>query len=266
MIVDGKGLAREILEGIRTQIDALGVQLQLAAVCVEGDAALTSFVRLKQKAAQSIGIQFSSYFVGSKERAEETLKFLAADPDVHGILLELPIPDAWDRNALLALIPPDKDVDALNPENEGAFEDSTTTVLPPAVVALRYALDTYTIPCAGARAAVIGAGQLIGRPVAHWLRQQGASVDVVDIDTPNPQRIVAAADIVVSGAGAPGLVTGAWIKEGAAVFDFGFHEGKGDVDLTSVQPKAGVLAKVPGGMGPLVVAAVLENLVALATK
>lgn len=264
-IVDGRGMANEILSGIRAQVEALGVPLQLAAVCVDGDVALASFVRLKQKAAQSVGIQFSSYFVQSQAHAEETLRFLAADPAVQGILLELPVPQSWDRKALLALIPPDKDVDALSPASEAAFERNESTVLPPAVVALQHVFDAYAIPYAGARAAVVGAGQLIGRPVAQWLRRNGATVDVIDIDTPNPERITVQADIVVIGAGVPGLVTDAWIKKGASIFDFGFHEGRGDVDA-SVAANANVLAKVPGGMGPLVVAAVFENLLTLATK
>jgi len=258
-LVDGRALAARWTEDIAVQVAALGAPLGLAAVCAEGDAGLSAFVRLKERAAQKAGIQFSSYFFEPRDRAgaEDTLRFLTADDTVQGIFMELPLPHDWDTDGLLRLIPPEKDVDALT---------SHPLVPAPAVRALEYVLEANAIDIRGVHAAVIGNGRLVGRPVAKWLRERGADVTVIDIDTSQPATAAAQADMIVTGVGTPGLVTGDWIKSGAAVFDFGFHDGAGDVDSGSVMTKAGILTPVPGGMGPLVIAAVLENLLTLATR
>jgi len=257
-IIDGKALADEWLADIAEEVRALGASLGLAALCPEGDAALASFVRLKQRAAQSVGVQFSSYFVADEAQARQTLGYLAADDTIHGIFVELPLPAAWDAEALLHLIPAGKDVDALRPAGDAP-------VAPPAVTALRRLLDAEGIAVPGLRVAVIGQGKLVGEPIAKWLREHGAETDVIDVDTPSPAAVAAHADVLVCGAGKAGLVTGDWVNEGATVVDFGWQDGKGDADAASVAKKAGAFTPVPGGMGPLVVAAVLENLVELAT-
>jgi methylenetetrahydrofolate dehydrogenase (NADP+) / methenyltetrahydrofolate cyclohydrolase len=258
-IIDGRALADAWLADISVQVKALGVPLHLAALCVGEDHGLRRFVKLKQKAAQSAGIELSSYFFNADDRAgvEQTIRFLSADESVQGIFAELPLPRGWDTDALVALIPPEKDVDALT---------GKSSVLEPSVLALRRMLDACGIAVADRRVAVVGQGRLIGGPITLLLREQGATVDTIDIGTTEPASISSQADIVVSGVGKPGLVTADWIKEGALVVDFGFKDGKGDVDLESVKQKAGLLTPVPGGMGPLVIAAVLENLVTLATS
>jgi len=262
-LVDGKGIAAAVIGGIRAQTEALVVPLHLAAVCAGDDPGLRAFVELKKKAAYAAGVEFSSYlFDGADaQAAADTLRYLAADDAVQGVFVELPLPRGWNREELLALIPPGKDVDALTADS---------VVPAPAVRALQYVLREYGMTVRGVRAAVVGNGALVGAPVAAWLRGEGAEVDVVDVDTPAPQEIVSRADIVVAGAGVPGLVTGDWVRDGALVLDFGYaKQGDayvGDVDAASVMKKAGVLTPVPGGMGPLVIAAVLENLVELATR
>lgn len=262
-IIDGNGIAAAVRTGVRTQVEALGVSLHLAAVCVGSDPGIRAFVDLKRKAAQTAGIEFSAYLFDGTDRqaVAETLRYLAADDDVQGIFVELPLPADWNRDELLALIPPAKDVDALT---------SAALVPAPAVRALGYVLHEHGIAVAGIRAVVVGDGFLVGRPVAAWLRSQGAVVDVLDVGAPSPADTAGAADLIVAGAGVPGLVTGEWVREGAVVVDYGYaKQGDryvGDVDDTSVRKKAGVLTPVPGGMGPLVIAAVLENLVELATR
>lgn len=261
--VDGKGLAGAILDNLKVQCDALPEPLHLAAVCAGDDPGLKAFVKIKQKAAQSIGVTFSSYMFDADDiqGASDTLDFLAADESVHGIFIELPLPAEWDTVALISRIPPAKDVDALTGKAE---------VPEPAVRALRYVLAEYDISPAGLRAAVIGQGSLVGAPITRWLAESGADVSIIDINTPNPQSISAQADVVVAGAGVPELVTGEWVRDGACVIDFGYaRRGDayvGDVEQKSVSKKAKIMTPVPGGMGPLVVAAVLENLVALATR
>lgn len=273
LLIDGRAIAEEILNGLAAEVSALGQPLHVAALCGGDEPGLKSFVRIKQKAAQSLGVQFSSYFFDASDEAgaRQTLEFVAADESVHGVFIELPLPSSWDAAAFAALIPPDKDIDVLSPALQEAFYRNDEHALPPpAVLALRYALDAHGIAIQGVRVAVIGAGMLVGRPVAHWLRSQGAVVDVVDVDTPSPAERSRTADILIAATGTPGLVTADWVREGATVIDYGFgRKGDayvGDVDRESVQKKAGLMSPVPGGMGPLVVAAVLENLVTLAVR
>lgn len=264
IIVDGKSIADTVMAGLRVQTEALGEPLHLAAVCAGDDAGLQAFVKLKQKAAQKAGMTFSSYLFGADQEQDAltALRYLAADESVHGIFIELPLPQGWDLEKMLSYIPPEKDVDALVP---GTF------VSAPAVVALQYVLRAHAVDVRGMTAAVIGHGRLVGRPIAEWLSEQGTQVRVIEVDTPNPTDISATADLVIAGTGRTGLVTAEWIKEGAVVVDFGYGKNKngapaGDVDMDSVIGKAGLLTPVPGGMGPLVIAAVLENLLTLAQR
>lgn len=263
-LIDGKEIADGVLNNLKVQIDALGQPLHLAAICVGTDPGIRSFVKLKQRAAQSIGVIFSSYFFDGDNRNEviQTIRYLVADEMVQGIFIELPLPDRWDINEIVSLIPSDKDVDAL----------TRTPVVPaPAVLALQYVLHDQLMKVEGLQVAVVGQGRLVGQPITVWLRQQGAHVDVVDIDTPNPQIICSSADLVVTGVGKAGMVTGDWVKDGALVIDFGYGKKPdgtyaGDVDRASVTKKPVVLTQVPGGMGPLVIAAVLENILTLGTR
>jgi methylenetetrahydrofolate dehydrogenase (NADP+)/methenyltetrahydrofolate cyclohydrolase len=270
-ILDGKAIADVVMTGLAEQIHALGEPLHLAAVCIGDDAGLRQFVKLKQKAAVSIGAEFSSYFFDANDQdgAIQTLRFLAGDDSVHGIFTELPLPTSWDADALLSLIPERKDVDVLSPHARTKYYAGEGGIIPPSVLALQYVLRAHEISVRGTRVAVIGAGELVGKPIAHWLRSQGAMTDIVDIDTKHPEEITRTADIVIAAAGAPGLVTEEWIRDGAIVIDYGFGKRGdayvGDVHYNSVHKKAGLLTPVPGGMGPLVVAAVLENLVTLST-
>jgi methylenetetrahydrofolate dehydrogenase (NADP+)/methenyltetrahydrofolate cyclohydrolase len=271
-IINGRAIADEVLGGIAEEVRALGEPVHLAAVYAGDDPGLRAFVRIKQKAAQSVGIQFSSYVFDAADEAgaRQTLEYLASDDSVHGIFIELPLPSSWDAGALISLIPADKDVDVLTPTMKKAFERGDgDALMPPSVQALRYVFDAHGIAAAGARVAVIGAGELVGAPVASWLRRQGSEPEIIDVDTTAPAERSRKADIVIAATGVPGLVTADWINNGAVVIDYGYgRKGDayvGDVEAESVQKKAGLLTPVPGGMGPLVVAAVLENLVALAT-
>lgn len=271
-LIDGKMVAGRVLDDVGQQVVALGAPVHLAAVCVGDDPSLRAFVKIKQKAAQSVGITFSSYLFTDAELADahETLRFLARDESVHGIMVELPLPKNADRAAVLSLIPTGKDVDVISPDGERAYYADASPVLPPAVRALELVLSQYEVPVRHVRVGVIGQGMLVGKPITHWLERQGADVMAIDVTTEDPRSYIRDADVVVVGTGVPGLVTGGWIKEGATVIDYGYgtRDGLtvGDVDAASVLHTAGLLTPVPGGMGPIVVAAMLENLVTLATR
>ncbi len=257
-IINGRAIADAWLTDLAAQVQALDTPLHLAAVCAGDDAALRSFVRLKQRAAQSIGVQFSSYFFDADDEggARQTVQYLADDETIQGIFIELPLPVAWDVDALIALVPPSKDVDALTKK---------AMVPEPAVRALRAVLQELGTNVRSLPVAVVGSGRLVGQPIARWLRKEGANVEVIGENAERPDEHARNADLLIAAAGKPGLITAAWVKESATVIDFGYTKGRGDVDAVSVQKKAGALTPVPGGMGPLVVAAVLENLLTLAT-
>ncbi|HXV26476.1 MAG TPA: bifunctional 5,10-methylenetetrahydrofolate dehydrogenase/5,10-methenyltetrahydrofolate cyclohydrolase [Candidatus Paceibacterota bacterium] len=271
-IIDGTGIAELWLRDIAVQVQALGVPLHLAAVCGGDDGGLKSFVRIKQRAAEKCGIRFSSYFIDADKepQAEETLQWLATDAGVHGIFVELPLPPTWSTASMLSVIPAAKDVDCISPEAERSYYADETAIMPPAVAALERVLAVRGITPEGVSAAVIGQGKLVGKPLTHWLRANGARVSVIDIDTPGPAAISRDAGLVIAGAGVPGLVTADWVNTEATVVDFGYaRKGDayaGDVDAESVRGKVRALTPVPGGMGPLVVAATLQNLLTLAMK
>lgn len=268
-IIDGKELADQWLGDIAVQVRALGVPLHLAAVCAGDDLGLKAFVKLKQKSALRSGIEFSAYYPEDENEMRQTLRWLAQDDRVHGIFVELPLPDEWDRTELLSLIPLVKDVDLITHAGEATFYQGTSSIMPPAVSALKRVMRHIGIDPNGLQAAVVGQGMLVGKPITHWLREQGGEVSIIDIDTNEPEKIAVQADLLVTGAGVPGLVTKDWVKEGAMVVDYGYAKKGdayvGDVNAKSVSGKADALTPVPGGMGPLVVAATLKNLLALAT-
>jgi methylenetetrahydrofolate dehydrogenase (NADP+)/methenyltetrahydrofolate cyclohydrolase len=267
-VLDGRGLAEHWLRDVAVRVRALGAPLHLAAAYVGNDEGLAMFVKLKQRAARRCGVEFSSYAIDDddRDRAREVLQWLASDAGIHGVFVELPLPREWNEEELLSLVPIQKDVDVITPEGERRFSEGDTDILPPAVGALDRAMLAYDVPRSGT-AVVVGQGKLVGRPCARWLDRQGFSVRTVDIGDPHPERTARTADVLVCGAGVPGLVTGDWVKEGAAVFDYGYaRQGGayvGDVERASVAMRAGLVSPVPGGMGPLVVAATFENLLTL---
>ena len=281
MLIDGTTIANKILGQIAEEVINLEKTLHLAAIVVGDDPAPNKFVELKKKAAEKVGMQFSIYKleenISKQEEAFNTLKFLASDPSVHGILIELPLPSGWDTQKILDLVPASKDVDVLSGSAQKEFYNNAGKILPPAVGALKIVCDEHEISLKGKRVAVFGQGMLVGKPIAHWLERQGAKVDKIDENTLNPERYSLNADVVISGVGKPGLITGEMVKNEAVVIDYGFGKKPfdsvrgenssrifGDVDFESVSKKASLITPVPGGMGPLVIAAVLQNLVILA--
>jgi len=268
-IIDGRALANAWLDELAIQFRAIGTPIHLATIIIGDDPSLKTFIKVKQKAAQSVGVTFSSYEFSSNEidEAQETLGFLSKDDSVDGIIVELPLPKSWNQEKFLSLISQGKDVDCISLACEEKFYDGKSAIMPPSVIALKHALDSIDFSVSSTSCAVIGNGKLIGRPIAHWLKSHGAKVSIIDDATKNPQTISSSADLVVAGSGVVGLVHNDWIKKDAIVIDFGCApvDGKfvGDVDFNSVKLKAGAITPVPGGMGPLVVAAVLENLLFL---
>ena len=268
MIIDGKKIADEVLAELKNEISDKGLELSLGAVLVGDDPEFKKFVELKGKAADRAGINFTMYRFHEKIETEELKKnILEISNWSDGVLVELPLPKHINFEEVLSAIKIEKDVDVLSKEAQEMFYKDESKINPPAVEALKIVLERHSVDLKGKKVAVFGQGILIGKPISHWLEQQGAEVFRIRSITKNPEELSQEADIVVAGVGKPGLVNGGMVKEGAVVIDFGYGKlgGKmaGDVDSKSVSPKAKLITPVPGGMGPILIMAVIKNLIIL---
>jgi methylenetetrahydrofolate dehydrogenase (NADP+) / methenyltetrahydrofolate cyclohydrolase len=257
--IDGTAVARSIRARSTARAAALarqGTQPALAVLVVGDDPASRVYVRNKIAACAEAGIRSAAerFAVGA---APETLlariAALNADPTVHGILVQLPLPPHFDLAAVIAAIAPEKDVDGF----KGAFTPCT----PQGVIAL---LDAVGVPIAGRPAVVVGRSHIVGRPVAQLLVERDATVTVCHSRTKDLAHFTRQADILVVAAGRPRLVGADMVKPGAAVIDVGIHRRPdgalvGDVDFEAVSAVAGHITPVPGGVGPMTVAMLLEN-------
>lgn len=259
MIVDGKKIARRVLDELKDRVKEKNLKLRLAAVLVGEDPKLEKFVQLKAKAAEEVGIAFPVYQFPESIQTNELagrVRQIASFND--GILVELPLPKHIDQQAVLNKIPIEKDVDVLSEKSQEKFFSGKSKILSPAVEAVKQIFEEYKIEPKGKAAAVFGQGLLVGKPVSHWLARQGAKVSVITEDTKGPEKISQKADIIVSGVGQPNLITEEMVKDEAIVIDFGK-----DVDFKNVAKKAGLMTPPVDGVGPIVVAAVLKNLIKL---
>lgn len=272
MTIDGKKIAEEVLVDLKKEIADKNLELSLGAVLVGDDPEFKKFVDLKGGVAEKAGISFTTYKFEEKIETEELRKNMREICQwSDGALVELPLPRHIDQQAILNEVPVEKDVDVLSGEAQKLFYDNKSKVNSPAVEALKIIFEKYNINLKGKKATVFGFGILVGKPVAHWLKIQGADVSVIRSKTENPAEISKNADIVVSGVGKPGLVTEEMVKKDAVVIDFGYGrdaKGKmsGDIDYNPVSSKASLITPVPGGMGPILIAAVLRNLIILNVK
>ncbi|MGH9127398.1 MAG: bifunctional 5,10-methylenetetrahydrofolate dehydrogenase/5,10-methenyltetrahydrofolate cyclohydrolase [Acidimicrobiales bacterium] len=269
VIMDGKLLAAEVKARLAAELAELGgPAVTLATVLVGDDEPSHVYVRGKHRDAQAVGI--SSRHVelaadASQAQVESEVAALAADPDVHGILVQLPLPAGLDPEAVLSLIPPAKDVDGLTQASLGRLVRGLpghVSCTPRGVMAL---LARYDVPVAGRRAVVVGRSILVGLPLVLLLGAKGtdATVTLAHSRTPDLAGLTRQADIVVAAAGVGGLITAGHVKPGAAVIDVGISRGAGkvlgDVAFDEVAEVAGAITPMPGGTGPMTRACLLEN-------
>jgi methylenetetrahydrofolate dehydrogenase (NADP+) / methenyltetrahydrofolate cyclohydrolase len=264
--MDGKALAAKVREKVAREVEELG-SLGLATVLVGNDPASEVYIRLKHTDAEQVGIRPIDERLPEDATEEDVLALverLNADDGVDGIIVQTPVPRHLDEFKLLAAVDPVKDVDGLTPQNAGLLligRRRHVGATPLGVMAL---LDEYRIATAGARAVVVGRSMIVGKPVALLLLQANATVTVCHSRTEDLQRHTADADILVAAVGEPGLITREMVKRGAAVIDVGITRTEaglvGDVD-PSVAEVAAHLTPVPGGVGPMTRAMVLENTV-----
>jgi methylenetetrahydrofolate dehydrogenase (NADP+)/methenyltetrahydrofolate cyclohydrolase len=268
-ILDGRKLGEKVLSIVAREIKNRRLKLKLAIVFVGDNKIGRVYLRKKQEACEKAGISFHIFgFPGNIPEAEleKEVEKIVRDPSNSGVVIQLPLPfNRLINRLLLDLIPPERDPDCLSKKSFEMFGEGNDSISPPVVAAIARFFKEYKIKAKGKNAVVVGQGRLVGLPASIWLKQQGAKVVVCDSKTEDITSKLKKADIVISGVGHPGLIKGAMIKRGAIVIDCGTsmenERTRGDVDFESVSKKAGFISPVPGGVGPLAVACLLENLV-----
>ncbi len=270
VILDGKKLARKILRRLKGKIERRRLKLKMAIVQVGGNAVSNVYLTQKQKACSQAGLCFELFRFPKKISEEELAKQiekLNADPVVSGVVIQLPLPKHINTQAILNLVDFEKDADCLSEAALGKFYTSSALILPPVVCAVAAFFNEYKIKIKGKNVVIVGAGRLVGKPLVVWFINQKATVSVVDEFTPDISVFTKKADILISGAGRANLISAKIIKKDAIVIDAGssFQNGRpvGDIDFKTVSKKASRITPVPGGVGPLAVACLLENLVRL---
>ncbi|MBX5442686.1 MAG: bifunctional 5,10-methylenetetrahydrofolate dehydrogenase/5,10-methenyltetrahydrofolate cyclohydrolase [Solirubrobacteraceae bacterium] len=267
-LIDGAAVAAEIREAVARDVAGMAVPPGLATVLVGDDPASAIYVARKRRACVEAGMRDLHHHLPgdvSQEELAGVVAGLAADPEVTGILLQLPLPAHLDPKPVLELIPPAKDVDGLTIRSAGRLalgEPGLRPCTPAGVMAL---LDAYEVPIAGVDAVVVGRSNLVGRPMAQMLLERDATVTSCHKGTADLRSETRRADILVVAAGVPGLIGRDDVKPGVTVIDVGIHRTPdgivGDVDFAAVEPVASRITPVPGGVGPMTIAMLMRNTV-----
>jgi len=269
-VIDGKAVAAAVKNDVRARVAALhrqGIVPGLATVLVGDDPASQVYVRNKQRACEDVGMRSFGHRLPATTGQVDLLRLLASlaeNAEVHGILVQLPLPKGLDASGAILALPPAKDVDGLHPMNQGALLAGRDGLRPCTPLGVMRLLDETGMTLAGTRAVVVGRSLLVGKPVALLLLERHATVVMCHSRTRDLAEEIGRADVVVAAAGQPGVVRGAWIREGAVVIDVGINRGAdgalhGDVEFAAARERAAFITPVPGGVGPLTVAMLLAN-------
>ena len=272
VLIDGKKLAKTIRSNLKKDVDELkknGIHPKFAVILVGDDPASKIYVRNKNRACEEIGIEYEEYLLKDDVSMEELLSLidkLNEDKTINGILLQSPLPKHLDINEAFKRINYKKDVDGFCPINVGKLalgQDCFVSCTPYGVMKM---LDAYNIPIEGKKAVIIGRSNIVGKPLIQCLLSKNATVTVCHSKTKDIENITKDADIVVTAMGKPKFLKADMVKEGATIIDVGINRmenGKlcGDVDFENVSEKAGYITPVPGGVGPMTIAMLMENIV-----
>lgn len=266
-ILDGRKIADRILSLLRKKIKKKKAKLKLVVFLFGRNKVNEIFARQKEIACEKAGINFEKIFVPKSVRIKQLgkeVKKVSDDKRTSGIVLQFPFPKNFPSQKVIDLIPPKKDPDILTSENLGRFFSGDLKCLPPVVKGVLYLLKESKVNIRGKKVALVGTGRLVGLPLTVFLAQKGATIFGLNKYTPDISFFTKTSDIVITGAGKRNLIKGEDIKKGAIVIDGGYSFFKdklvGDVDTESVLKKAKYIAQVPGGLGPLTCACLLENL------
>lgn len=271
-IIDGKKLAKTTRENLKVEVEELkanGINPKLAVIMVGNNSASQIYVRNKSRACDEVGIEFEEYLLPTTTEQNELLNLidkLNNQEDINGILLQSPIPDGLDINEAFRKISPEKDVDGFHPVNVGKLvlgQDTFVSCTPYGIMRM---FEAYNIDLEGKNAVVIGRSNIVGKPMSHCLLNKNATVTICHSRTKNLAEITKRADILVAAIGKAEFVKADMVKEGVVVIDVGINrteEGKlkGDVDFENVSKKASYITPVPGGVGPMTIAMLMNNVV-----
>jgi methylenetetrahydrofolate dehydrogenase (NADP+) / methenyltetrahydrofolate cyclohydrolase len=265
--MDGKAVADRLRHEMKARCAALDFKPGLAVVWVGDNPASEIYIRHKQKACEQVGIHSVLRHLpadSTQAEVEQVIQALNTDPAIHGILVQMPLPQPLDEAAVILAIDPAKDVDGLHPVNSGYLFSGAPGLVPCTPLGIMALLESYGVDPAGKQAVVIGRSQLVGKPVGMLLLNANATVSFLHSRTPDLSRYTRDADIVVVAVGRPNTLTREMVKPGAVVIDVGINrlEGRkitGDVDFHGVSQSASLITPVPGGVGPMTIAMLLEN-------
>jgi methylenetetrahydrofolate dehydrogenase (NADP+)/methenyltetrahydrofolate cyclohydrolase len=268
-LIDGKAVAAQVRAKVAERVAKLGYRPGLAVVLVGDDPASAVYVRTKDKAAVQAGIEARTVRLPATTSQAELLtvvRGLNADPSVDGILVQMPLPSGLDDAAVIEAIDPAKDVDGFHPENMGRLSVGRPFLVPCTPAGVMKLLAAHGVATTGARALVLGRSGIVGRPMAALLLAADATVTIAHSRTRDLADECRRADILIAAVGRPEMVRGDWIKPGATVIDVGINrlpDGRltGDVAFGEASQIAGLITPVPGGVGPMTIACLLENTV-----
>ncbi|MBT9585389.1 bifunctional 5,10-methylenetetrahydrofolate dehydrogenase/5,10-methenyltetrahydrofolate cyclohydrolase [bacterium] len=274
-IIDGKAVSQIMKEQLRQQVAALPSPPGLATVLVGDDPASQSYIRSKHKLCADVGMRSLHHQMSagaSQAEVEAVIVQLAADPGVHGILIQLPLPAHLDEECILSRVPLEKDVDGFHPVNVGrlAMKGRQPAFVPCTPAGCMRLLQHYKIPVSGARAVVVGRSNIVGLPMALLLNHADATVTLVHSRTKDMHEHLNRADIVVAAIGKANFIVGSQLKPGCCVIDVGINRTPnglvGDVDFASAREVAAWITPVPGGVGPMTLVMLMENTLRAAQK
>lgn len=266
-LIDGKAVSAAVKERIRKEIEEKNLKIGLAVVIVGNDQASRVYVNNKKKACELCGIKSYEYALPEETTEYQLLKLiddLNNDSSVNGILVQLPLPGHINEKEVIGYISPEKDVDAFNAVNVGKIMIGDYSFLPCTPAGVMELIHSTGTEISGKECVVIGRSNIVGKPMAMLLLHENATVTICHSKTANLKEVCSRADILVSAVGKAGFVTADMVKEGAVVIDVGMNrnaEGKlcGDVDFENVKEKCSFITPVPGGVGPMTIAMLMEN-------
>lgn len=272
-IIDGKAVAQAVREEVRTDADAFrkefGLAPGLATVLVGNDPASATYVRSKRKACAEAGIESFPHELPASTTQAELLRVVAglnARREVHGILVQLPLPAPLNADAIVEAVDPDKDVDGLHPWNQARLVLGSEGLRPCTPLGVMRLIDTAGFDLKGARAVVVGRSALVGKPVAFLLLERHATVTICHSRTRSLAEEVGRADVLIAAIGKAEMIRGDWVRPGSVVIDVGINrlpDGRlvGDVEFATARERAAFITPVPGGVGPMTVAMLIKNTV-----
>lgn len=272
IIIDGKELAKKIRANLKIECEELKnkqINPKLAVIMVGDDLASKVYVRNKSKACEDVGIEYKEYLLSSNTKQKELIELiekLNQDKTINGILLQSPIPANLDINEAFRTISPQKDVDGFNPVNVGKLVLNQDTFVSCTPYGIMKMFEKYNIDLTGKNVVILGRGNIVGKPLMHCCLNKNATVTVCHSKTQNLAQKAKEADILISAIGKAQFVTADMVKENAVVIDVGINRlenGKitGDVDFENVKEKASYITPVPGGVGPMTIAMLMNNVI-----